>query len=63
MTKKRVVRQRPGPKVETGDGSQMQRKNVMLDDETLDLLLGIGEGNVSEGIRRAARAWTQKRGD
>jgi hypothetical protein len=32
----------------------MKRKNVMLDVATIEKLLKIGNGNLSEGIRKAA---------
>jgi hypothetical protein len=35
-------------------GVPMKRKNVMLDVATIEKLLKIGNGNLSEGIRKAA---------
>lgn len=45
-----------GPKPQTSDGGTMTRRNVSLDDTTVELLKAFGDGELSEGIRRAARA-------
>lgn len=45
-----------------GAAGATRRVNVTLDDQTLDILRGVGGGNVSEGIRiLAARVNTASR--
>lgn len=46
---------RPGSGPKPIHDVPMTRRNVMLDDETVDKARRIGEGNVSEGIRIAVR--------
>jgi hypothetical protein len=45
---------KPGPRVEPAIGP-VKRTTVSLDEKTIELLRIIGRGNVSKGIRRAAR--------
>lgn len=33
----------------------MERKNVTLDAETIDVMKGLGDGDLSKGIREAAK--------
>lgn len=35
-------------------GSPMKRRQVMLDDKTVEVLRRLGNGNLSKGIRKAA---------
>jgi len=42
-----------GPKRETGTGEQI-RKNFLIDQVTVEVLKEIGDGNMSEGLRRIA---------
>jgi len=37
----------------------MKRKEVMLDEETINFYLAIGEGNLSKGVRQHWRGLTQ----
>jgi len=37
----------------------MKRINIMLDDETAQFLRGLADGNLSEGIRVAAKFFTE----
>ena len=46
---------RPGSGPKPIHDVPMTRRNVMLDDETVEKARRIGEGNVSEGIRIAVR--------
>jgi hypothetical protein len=46
---------RPGPKVNPLFGP-LQRLTVLVDETTLDRLRALGGGNLSEGVRQAARA-------
>lgn len=48
------ARRNSGPKTEMV-GEPMKRVQVSLDIRTLDLLQVLGDGNVSKGIRHAAR--------
>ncbi len=48
------ARPNSGPKTELG-GQPVRRVQVSLDDRTLELLKVLGNGNVSAGIRHAAR--------
>ncbi len=41
----------------------MKRKEVMLDDETINFYLAIGKGNLSKGIRQYWRGRTQREPD
>ena len=41
----------------------MNRKEVMLDEETINFYLAIGEGNLSKGIRKYWRGLTKRAGD
>lgn len=45
-----------GRKAQTGDGGPLQRKTVNLDEASIATLTTYGDGELSEGIRRAARA-------
>lgn len=47
------ARANAGQKMVTGTGKAM-RKQVTLDETTVEVLDEVGEGNVSEGIRRLA---------
>jgi hypothetical protein len=47
-------RRNSGPKTEL-IGEPMRRVQVTLDARTVDLLQVLGDGNVSKGIRQAAR--------
>jgi hypothetical protein len=38
------------------DSEKQRRRNVSLDDETVAGLVELGEGSLSEGIRRALKA-------
>lgn len=38
----------------------MRRVNVMLDDETVEKASGIGEGNLSAGLRIAVKKYRKK---
>jgi hypothetical protein len=44
-----------GRKAQTGDGGPLRRCNVNLDKTTIANLKAYGDGELSEGIRRAAR--------
>lgn len=44
-----------GRKTQTSDGGAVTRKNVSLDAATVQVLTALGDGELSEGIRRAAR--------
>lgn len=48
-------REGAGRPVRTTDGGPLQRKNVTLDEATIQALTALGDGELSEGIRRAAR--------
>lgn len=37
----------------------MKRRNVMLDEKTVAVLIKLGNGNLSEGIRKAAEPYKQ----
>ena len=37
----------------TRDGAEVRRVQVMLDDETIERARGLGDGNLSQGIRKA----------
>ncbi len=41
----------------------MKRKEVMLDEETINFYLVIGEGNLSKGIRQYWRGLTKRAAD
>lgn len=45
---------RPGPKLEPGI-EEVRPRDVLLDDASVDMLKVVGQGNLSRGIRRAAR--------
>lgn len=47
-----------GQKMGTGIGKAM-RKQVTLDEVTVEVLDEVGDGNVSEGIRRLAYEWRE----
>lgn len=49
-------REGAGRKAATTDGGPMERKNVSVDATTVRILTAFGDGEFSEGIRRAARA-------
>lgn len=49
------ARARAGRRTEHPDGAAMTRVNVSLDERTMELLKVVGEGNLSRGIRLAAR--------
>ena len=38
---------------QTRDGAEVRRVQVMLDDETIERARGLGDGNLSQGIRQA----------
>lgn len=50
------VRAGAGRKAQTGDGGPLQRKTVNLDEASIAAMTAYGDGELSEGIRRAARA-------
>jgi hypothetical protein len=51
----RVGGARPGSGPKTADGVRgMVRKNVMLDERTIEIMRALGDGQLSLGIRRAA---------
>ena len=41
---------------QTKDGAAVRRVQVMLDDATIERAKGLGDGNVSQGIRQATKA-------
>lgn len=45
---------RPGPKTNPYLGP-LKRATVLIDDLTIEMLRVVGDGNLSEGVRRAAR--------
>jgi hypothetical protein len=45
-----------GRKAQTGDGGPLRRCTTTLDETSIALLTDYGDGELSEGIRRAARA-------
>ena len=49
----RSDRNKPGPKPQIG-GEPMKRTEVTIDDKTRRLLLVLGGGNLSLGVRKAA---------
>lgn len=51
---------RPGSGPKPIHDAPMTRRNVMLDDETVEKARRIGEGNVSEGIRMAVKKMKDK---
>jgi hypothetical protein len=44
-------------------GKAMKRINVMLDEETINFYLAIGEGNLSKGVRQHWRSLTKRAAD
>lgn len=54
------AREGAGRVPETTDGGQMARVTVTMDSTTRAILTPYGDGNLSEGIRRAARAVADK---
>lgn len=40
---------------QTRDGAQVRRVQVMLDEATIERAKGLGDGNVSQGIRKAVK--------
>jgi hypothetical protein len=46
---------RPGPKTNTPAGETLVKKNFTLDEMTLRKLAVLGNGNLSAGVREAAR--------
>jgi hypothetical protein len=46
---------KPGPKIEPGLSGQVTRRTVLVDDLTWRRLTVLGDGNVSKGVREAAR--------
>ena len=40
---------------QTRDGVAVRRVQVMLDDATIERAKGLGDGNVSQGIRKAVK--------
>jgi hypothetical protein len=50
------ARKGAGRKAQTTDGGPLERKTVTVDASTVRVLTAYGDGEFSEGIRRAARA-------
>ena len=51
-----IKRRAPGGGMKAVDGVQgAKRHNVMLDEASLSIMLKIGDGNLSVGVREAAR--------
>lgn len=49
------AREGAGRKAQTGDGGPLRRCTATLDETSIALLTAYGDGELSEGIRRAAR--------
>lgn len=49
------AREGAGRKVQTSDGGPLARKTITVDALTVRVLTALGDGEFSEGIRRAAR--------
>jgi hypothetical protein len=44
-----------GRHAQTTDGGPLQKRSISVDASTVNILTWYGEGNLSEGIRRASR--------
>lgn len=56
MEEKIIRKRAPGGGIKTTDGATaVERRNVMIDPTGLKLLEWIGDGNLSLGVREAAR--------
>ena len=53
------ARPNTGPKPGTSDGGAMIRKTVTLDGRTITQAVELGDGELSEGLRRAVRLAAQ----
>ena len=59
-TKRGGARPNTGRKPGTSDGGSMLRKTVTLDKTTIDEAIKLGDGELSEGLRRAVKLASQQ---
>jgi hypothetical protein len=50
-----ILKRKRGPKTELGEHARVVKKSIAVDELTLRKLSALGKGNLSRGVREAAR--------